>query len=299
MKISKQTIESILKRKIATKQEFSILGLLNSSSSNTLSFIDSKDYIDELQNNFNIKGVFATHELSKLIDRDDIDILLSEDPRYDFFFLLNKFGESEYEQLPSKISNSAQIHETSYVSPFNVVIGQETVIGPNVSILADVEIGNRCTIQAGASLGSEGFEYKRTSKGILPVRHDGKVIIKDHVDIGSNSCVDKGFSFRNTIIGSNNKIDNLVHIAHGVQMGQGNYVIACSMIAGSVTIHNDVWIGPNASIAPQINIANNAFISLGSVVTKDVKENEHVTGNFAIPHRNFLNNLKAGLISDK
>jgi UDP-3-O-[3-hydroxymyristoyl] glucosamine N-acyltransferase len=288
MKITSKFIKQIYNDKVRLTKEFYFLGLINSTRKGTLSFIDDNQFIQELNNNKSVSAVFVKKELIDKILRDDIEYIISDDPRYDFYDILNKSGEFFYEKKPSEISNSATIHETAYVSVFNVKIGDQTVIGPNVTILPDVEIGNDCVISPGVVIGSEGFEYKKTTKGILSVRHDGKVMILNSVHVGANTCIDKGFSYRDTIIGDNTKIDNLVHIAHGVQVGKNNFIIACSMIAGSVSIEDNVWVGPNSSLVPQLSISNNSFISIGSVVTKDVKEKEHVTGNFAIPHKKFL-----------
>ena len=298
MKITSQFLKQRHKEKVSLTKEAYFLGLINSKRDNTLSFIDDKQFIQELNDNKNIVAVYATKELIEQIQRSDIDYIFSDDPRYDFFNTLNKVGEMLYEKKPSKISSFASIHETASIAEFNVIIGDRTVIGQNATILSDVEIGNDCVISPGVVIGTEGFEYKKTTKGILPVRHDGKVMIHNSVHIGANTCIDKGFSFRHTIIGENTKIDNLVHIAHGVQTGKNNLIVACSMIAGSVSLKDNVWIGPNANVAPQLNISNNAFISLGSVVTKDVKENDHVTGNFAIHHKRFLKSFKRFIKED-
>ncbi|MTI38250.1 DapH/DapD/GlmU-related protein, partial [Fulvivirga lutimaris] len=141
-------------------------------------------------------------------------------------------------------------------------------------------------------VGSEGFEHKKTTKGILSVKHDGKVIIGKDVYIGALNAISKGFSYRNTIIGDSTKTDNLVHIAHCVQIGERCLLPASSMIAGSTTLEDDVWIGPGSSISSQLTIGKNGFISIGSVVTKNVNMNEKVTGNFAIPHRKFLKHIR-------
>ena len=94
------------------------------------------------------------------------------------------------------------------------------------------------------------------------------------------------------MLGDHTKVDNLVHIAHGVQTGKNCLIIATSMIAGSVTLKDNVWIGPNANIAPQVVVESYGFVTLGSVVTKNVGAKEWVTGNFAIPHSQFIKNLK-------
>lgn len=271
----------------------SSLGFTNSVVPDSLSFIDDPQFLNELNENRSIIAVFVSSDLKDKVHGKKL--IVCDDPRYYFFVLLNHIGKSEYRKRESRISHSASIHPTAFVSEFNVEVGDGTIVGPNVSLLSDVRIGNNCIIQAGTVIGCEGFEYKRTSKGVLAVFHDGEVIIHNNVEIGANTCIDKGFSFRQTIIDDDVKIDNLVHIAHGVQIGKRSFIIATSMLAGSVTIKEDVWIGPNASIAPGLTIDNRGFVTLGSVATRNVSESEWVTGNFAIPHKKFLTNLKTSL----
>jgi UDP-3-O-[3-hydroxymyristoyl] glucosamine N-acyltransferase len=172
-----------------------------------------------------------------------------------------------------------------------VEIADNVIIEPNVTILPDVTIGKNCIIRAGAVLGSEGFEHKRTKFGILPVFHDGKVIVGDDVEIGANTCVDKGFAWRNTSIGNQTKIDNLVHIGHGAQVGEKCLITACSQI-GASDIGDNVWVGPNANILSQHSIGNSAVITVGAVVTTDVAPGKRVTGNFAIDHQKFIKFIK-------
>lgn len=294
MKLTKSFIQEVTGLTLDGPEfECDTLALSNSKIPRTLSFLDDEKFSNELNLNSNIAGVFITQPLVEKVDNKHL--IICDDPRYYFFTLLNEFGRRKYAKTPSIISPRAQIHPKAYVSEFNVMIGDNTVIGPHVTILADVEIGNNCIIQPGVVVGSEGFEYKRTSKGIVSVFHDGKVVIGNRVEIGANTCVDKGFSFRQTIIEDEVKIDNLVHIAHGVQIGKGAYIIASCMLGGSVTIKENVWIGPNASIAPGLTVEENGFVTLGSVATRNVSKNEWVTGNFAIPHQKFLRNLKKSL----
>jgi UDP-3-O-[3-hydroxymyristoyl] glucosamine N-acyltransferase len=272
------------------------LGLVaNSNLPDMLSFIDSEKFIAQAEENKNITALFITAALSAKITRKNINKIIVDDPRHAYYSLYNFIAEKNYKKSPSVIDSSAKVHPKAFVSEYNVTIGKNCVIEPNVTILPDVIIGDNCYIMAGAVLGSSGFEYKRTSKGVLPVIHDGKVILHDYAEIGANTCVDKGFSFRDTVIGSHSKIDNLVHIAHSVHTGRNCFVIAGAMLAGSVTLEDDVWIGPHANIAPQVTVGAGAFVTLGAVVTRDVAKNEMVSGVFAIPHKKFLDNLKKSL----
>jgi UDP-3-O-[3-hydroxymyristoyl] glucosamine N-acyltransferase len=141
-------------------------------------------------------------------------------------------------------------------------------------------------------IGVQGFEHKRTSQGLLSVVHDGLVCIGEEVEIGANNTIAKGLMGRDTTVGDWTKTDCLVHIAHCVQIGQRCLIPASAMIAGSVTIGDDVWIGPNSTISSQVRIENQAVITLGAVVVRDVEAKSRVSGNFAMEHTAFIRAAK-------
>jgi len=281
------------------ESKFQTLGLVNSINPETLTFIDDPKFVNEVSKNANITGCFVTKEIFENFcsDLNSNVVFVSEDPRYDFYSLLNYLGK-KVKALSNKktiIGENTKINPTAFISESNVIIGSNCLIDANVSILDDVIIGDNVVISAGSVIGCEGFEHKRTSKGILSVMHDGLVIIGNDIVIGALNSIAKGFHYRNTMIGDETKTDSLVHIAHGVQIGKRCFLPASGMIAGSSTIGDDVWIGPNSSISSQIKIGNEAFITIGSVVTRDINPKTRVTGNFAIDHNIFINNLKKSL----
>ena len=279
------------------KRSFAALGLVDTDIPDSLTFLDEKRYLRQLAANANLAGAIVTAELEAPIReaRPDIALLLSSDPRWDYFSLHNHLAENGREERPSEISPDAIIHPRAYVSEVNVTIGAGTRIGPNVTILGDVTIGRNCVITPGAVIGADGFEMKRTSRGILPVIHDGVVEIGDDVRIGANCTVDKGFKGRPTRIGNRTKLDNLVHVAHAAQLGEECLLTAGVQLAGSVRIGDRVWLSVNASVAPGLSIGDDAFLSIGAVVTRNVGAAEQVTGNFAIPHQQFLRVFRKSL----
>ena len=294
MRINNKIIDKYTSCRLVEDQEFSFdqLALVDTVKPNSLSFLDEKRFTEELIGNPNITGVII-HE--KLVDSrfEGRTLLLSEDPRYDYYNLINQLGKANYKKFDSEISSRALIHPSAVVSDYNVVIEDGVIIEPNTTVLPDVKIGENSIIRAGAVIGSEGFEHKRTTKGVLSVWHDGKVVIGSNVEIGANTCIDKGFSSLATTIGDYTKVDSLVHIAHGVTIGKSCFVVASSMLAGGVVLKDNVWIGPNANLSNAVVAEENAYVTMGSVVTKSIDANERVTGNFALPHKIFISNLKA------
>jgi acetyltransferase-like isoleucine patch superfamily enzyme len=167
-------------------------------------------------------------------------IILCDDPKFIFFKCINNF----FKQKKCEIK-----------------YGKNFIVGDNCSI------------------GNDGFGYIKDEMGRwIKFPHFGDIIIGDDVEIGSNVCIDRG-SLSNTIIGSGVKVDNFVHIAHNVEIGENTLIIAQSMIGGSTKIGKNCWISPSVSIKNGISIGDNVLIGMGAVVLKDVENNKVMVGN--------------------
>jgi acetyltransferase-like isoleucine patch superfamily enzyme len=159
-----------------------------------------------------------------------------------------------------------------------VTLGDRVTIGPNTcianaAIASDVSIGCNCTI------GLSGFGFAKDEDGrYWRFPHIGRVVIEAGVEIGSNTCIDRG-AIGDTVIRAGSKIDNLVHVAHNVMVERNALLIANCMIGGSTTIAEDAWIAPSAALMNQIRIGESAIVGLGAVVTKDVPAGAVVVGN--------------------
>ena len=189
------------------------------------------------------------------------------------------------------IHSEAIIHAQTFIGP-NTYIGkcsidEGTVIYGNTYLYDNVNIGRNVIINANCTIGAAGFGYLKDDDGVAyNFPHIGSVIIGDNVEIGCNTCVDRG-ALGATIIKSGAKIDNLVHIAHTVVIGNNVWVIANSMIGGSTIIGDNTYIAPSSCIRDAITIGENVTIGMGAVVTKNVPENEIWTGSPAIELEKF------------
>lgn len=279
--------------KIPSNIFFDFLGLSNSVTPNTLTFLDDERFIASIVSNDNITGVVSTEKLisslSNLTTSKYLNYIISTEPRFDFYKLYNHLAKNNYIRIDSIIHHTAQIHPKAYVSDHNVIIGENVVIGPNVSIFEDVEIGSNTIIGANTVLGCDDAEIKRTSKGLLKVFHDGKLIIGKNVDIGSGCVIDKGFKNLDTVIGDGTLISNYCMVAHSTKIGNNCMILQC-IICGSVKIEDDVRVSPGAVISNQIKIGSGADIGIGSIVVKDVPSKAKVSGYYAIDHKKFLYN---------
>lgn len=161
----------------------------------------------------------------------------------------------------------------------NCVIGDGTSIDANTVIKRNTIIGNNVKIGANNTIGGEGFGYEKSEDGQFEfIPHIGNVVMEDGVEIGNNTTIDRAV-IGSTILRQNVKVDNLVHIAHGVEIGQNSLVIANAMIAGSAIIGKNVWIAPSASVLNKLTVDDNAVIGMGAVVVKNVQAGQVVVGN--------------------
>ncbi len=225
---------------------------------------------------------------SSLTIPNDTEILFVpvDNPRLVFTKVLQRFATPNKGALIAPtaiIPDSALLGHNVSIGHYcvigeNVRIGSDTVIHNHVIIYDDVKIGERCIVQSGTVIGSDGFGYEKDDNGqLIKIPHIGGVVIGDDVEIGSNTTIDRG-TLSDTIIERNVKIDNLCHIAHNVTIGFNTTVIALSMIAGSVHVGKNAWIAPCSSIRDGVDIGDDAIVGMGSVVVKEVFNKEIVAG---------------------
>lgn len=188
-----------------------------------------------------------------------------------------EFSPTEARARDARIAPSARLAYGVVIGP-NVEIERDVVIGPN-TVIANTRVGARTKIGANCTIGLPGFGYERAPDGRLwRFPHTGIVKIGSDVEIGSNTCVDRG-TLGATEIADGAKIDNLVHVAHNVRVGRDAVVIANSMLGGSAVIGDRAWIAPSASLMNQSTVGERATVGLGAVVLKSVPADAVVVGN--------------------
>jgi UDP-3-O-[3-hydroxymyristoyl] glucosamine N-acyltransferase len=168
-----------------------------------------------------------------------------------------------------------------------VSVGEDTVLGPRVVCYPGSTIGSRVVLKAGAVIGGDGFGYLSGATGHSRIPHVGGCIIEDEVEIGSNSCVDRG-SVDDTVVGRGSKLDNLVHVGHNVRLGERCLVMAGVGIAGSTRIGNDVILAGHVGVTDHLVIGERARVAAKSAVFGDIPAGASFSGHPARPHRQFL-----------
>ncbi|WP_178985408.1 UDP-3-O-(3-hydroxymyristoyl)glucosamine N-acyltransferase [Winogradskyella helgolandensis] len=206
----------------------------------------------------------------------------------------------------AQIGKGSRVGAGSYIGK-DVVLGENVTIYPNVTILDETTIGDHTVIWSGTvirersvigshcifhnnvSIGADGFGYRPSDdgRGLVKIPHIGNVVIGNAVEIGANSCVDRG-KFSSTILGDGCKIDNLVQIAHNCVLGRSCIMAGSSGLAGSVTLGDGVVIGGSASIKDHTTIHSGATVGAGSGVMGDVAAGKTVLGYPAVDSREML-----------
>lgn len=240
-----------------------------------------------------------------------------EDPYAALAFLLDQFGKAQQSKKTgiskwAAVPEGTQVGANAYVGDFvsignkvklgedvciesnvslgdNVVVGEGTILLSGVRVMQGCVIGANCVLHAGVVIGSDGFGFAPQADGTFKkVSQVGKVIIEDDVEIGANATIDRG-SIGDTIIRRGVKLDNLVHIAHNVEVGEHTVIAAQTGVAGSTKIGKGCMIGGQVGIVGHIHIADGTKINAQSGVSKSIEEpNMVVTGTPAFAYKSAL-----------
>ena len=158
-------------------------------------------------------------------------------------------------------------------------IGAGTRLAPRVTVLYESTLGARCFVQSGAVIGADGFGFAPDSGRWVKIEQLGRVVIGDDVEIGANSCIDRGAA-GDTVIGDGVKIDNQVQVGHNVRIGEHTAIAGCVGIAGSAVIGAHCMIGGGAGISGHLTIADHVVISGATSITRSIHKPGFYSGVF-------------------
>lgn len=279
------------------------------ASAHDLSFFDNRKYLPQLQ---------ATRAAACLVAPAFADrvpkgtaVLLSEAPYRAFALALyNFYPEALTPKAAMAASGEPALHPTAKVEEgamiepgavigreaqigrgttvaagavigYRVAVGRGCYIGPGASVTHAL-VGDRVILHAGVRIGQDGFGFAMGAKGHLKVPQVGRVIIQDDVEIGANSCVDRG-ALKDTVIGEGTKIDNLVQIGHNVVIGRHCVIVGQTGISGSTILGDFVVMGGQSGAVGHIKIGSGAQIAGGSHPKDDVPAGARMGGTPAVP----------------
>ncbi len=298
--------------------DLSILGVcdLKNSSADHLSYIGSDKY-KEFFHQSKASAMLVSKDFS--IDRNEKTLIHVENPAISFIEVVRLFHPQEppSEQIHSSaiISPTAKIGKNVHIAAHvvleenvcigdgvricagtfigeNTTINNGTVIHPNVSIYHDVIIGKQCIIDSGSVIGADGFGLVKDKNRYHKIPHIGHVILKDSVWIGPNCCIDRG-TLSDTVIGEGSKLDNLIHIAHNVQIGENCAIAGQVGIAGSSILEDNVSLAGQVGIIGHLVIGEGSTVAAKSAVFQSLDPGSFVSG---VPARNHKDRLRQDVI---
>ncbi|MEP6683483.1 MAG: UDP-3-O-(3-hydroxymyristoyl)glucosamine N-acyltransferase [Parafilimonas sp.] len=317
MKINADRIAQLINGKVEGTEtaEVNSFGKIEEAKQGQLAFLANPKYEDFLYTTQ--ASIIIINENLELKQPVAATLIRVADAYIAFANLLQKYQEMMQAQLtgiqqPSYIDPSAKLGENIFIGAFtyigeNVTIGNNTKLYPGVYIGNDVKIGNNSilhpgvkiyfgcvvannvTIHAGTVIGSDGFGFAPQDDGSYKkVPQIGNVVIEDNVEIGSNTTIDRA-TVGSTIIHKGTKLDNLIQIAHNVEIGCDTVIAAQSGVSGSTKIGNHAMIGGQVGIVGHLQIADGSKINAQSGVSKSIKQkNTAVTGSPAYDYTSAL-----------
>jgi len=185
-----------------------------------------------------------------------------------------------------RIEDRVTLYPGVYVGE-DTVIGEDSILHPNVSVYSGSAIGKRVILHSGVVIGADGFGFVKDGKTNVKITQVGKVMIEDDVEVGANSTIDRA-ALGQTIIRRGVKIDNLVQVAHNVEIGEDSMIIAHVGIAGSTKIGKNVILAGQVGVVGHIEIGDNVMVGAQSGVGQNLPSGQAFSGSPAFPHREWL-----------
>lgn len=295
----------------AEKEQIQNVCSIESAGANDICFFYDKKN-KAMAEHIKAKACITTTELASYIP-DGVIVLISENPKLSFIELVSAFYD-EFRPQPkieasAIISKTAKIGKNCYIG-HGAVIEDDVVIGDNCIIEAHAVIshgchighncriannasiayclmGNDCYIYSGARIGQDGFGFSVVDGRHKRIPQIGRVIIGNDVEVGANTCIDRG-ALDDTIIGDGCRIDNLVQVAHNDKIGRCCILVAQTGIAGSCTFGDYVVCGGQTGFADHLNVGSGAQIGAQSGVMRDIEAGAIVMGTPTVPFKDFM-----------
>ena len=317
MQFSAAQIAALINGKLEGNPEVLVnnFGKIEEAQAGQLAFLANPKYEEYLYSTR--ASIIIVNDNQILKEKINATLILVPDAYIAFASLLSKYQEMMNQQLtgiqePVYISKTASIGENAFIGAFayignnvklgknvkiypqsyigdDVSIGDHSVIYPGVKIYHRCVIGEYVTIHAGSVIGADGFGFApQTDGSFKKIPQMGNVVIEDYVEVGSNATIDRA-TIGSTLIRKGVKLDNLIQIAHNVEIGSNTVIAAQSGVSGSTKLGKNVMVGGQVGIVGHIQIADGSKINAQSGVTKSMKTpNSAVTGSPAFDYTSAL-----------
>jgi UDP-3-O-[3-hydroxymyristoyl] glucosamine N-acyltransferase len=272
------------------QREVAHLAPLHSAGPDSLSFLSHPKYQSQLASSQAGCVIVAPAQAAAAQSRGDC--IVAEQP-YLYFARLTQLWKQRHggQRLPgihpsAVVHAQAQVHPQASIGPLCVVeahahIGADTVLTSRVTVGERCVIGQRCLLHPGVVIGADGFGFAPDGPAWVKIEQLGAVRIGDDVEIGANTCIDRG-ALEDTVIEDGVKLDNLIQIGHNVHVGAHTAMAGCVGVAGSAHIGARCTVGGGAVVLGHLSLADGVNISAASVVTRSIHRAGHYTGMFPL-----------------
>ena len=296
MKFSARQIAEFLHGELVGNPSVEVnnLSKIEEGTPGTLSFLANPKYTHY---------IYQTHASIVLVHKDfepehpiEATLIKVDDPYACLAMLLNLVNEATIAkrgiEQPNYVSSSVTLPDDIYLGSF-AYIGNDVVIGDNVTIFAGVKIyhscviGNNCILHAGTVIGADGFGFAPQANGeYAKIAQIGNVVLEDNVEIGANTTIDRA-TMGSTIIKKGVKLDNLIQIAHNVEVGEHTVIAAQAGIAGSAKVGSHAMIGGQVGVAGHIKLGDRIQVGAQSGIPNHVENDAVIMGYPAVPSKEF------------
>jgi UDP-3-O-[3-hydroxymyristoyl] glucosamine N-acyltransferase len=266
------------------------LASLETAQPGSISFLSNPRYQSQLRTTH--AGCVIVHAAMRDIAPTGVALIVAANP-YLYYARLTQLWRAHQRPgvaagvHPSAVVDPlAHVDATAYVGPLCVIergarIGPGSILKSRVTLGEDCSIGARCIVHSGVVIGADGFGFAPDGERWEKIEQLGAVRIGDDVEIGANTCIDRG-ALQDTVIEEGVKLDNLIQIGHNVRVGRNTAMAGCAGVAGSATIGPNCTVGGGAVVLGHLTIAAGVNISAATVVTKSISKPGHYTGVFPL-----------------
>ncbi|MCB0480755.1 MAG: UDP-3-O-(3-hydroxymyristoyl)glucosamine N-acyltransferase [Flavobacteriales bacterium] len=317
MEFTAQQVAELLNGTVEGNPDVTIskLAKIEEGVTHSLTFLSNDAYTEFIYSTDASAAIVQKDFVAERPLKNTLTLIRVEDPRISFGKLLEAYQQFRFNytgtDAQASVDKTAKLGENVYVGPnatvsantvigknskigANCFIGDSVKIGENTSVLNgaiihhDCEIGNHCVVYSGVVIGGDGFGFAPNSENnYQKVVHIGNVILEDYVEIGTNTTIDRG-TLGSTIIRKGVKLDNLIQVAHNVEIGENTVIAAQTGIAGSTKIGKNCMVGGQVGFVGHITIANGVKIAAQSGIGNSITEENSIwQGSPAIAVRDF------------
>jgi len=263
---------------------------LESAQAEHIGFLSNPRYQSQLRTT--LAGCVIVSPAMRDQARSGLNLIVASNP-YLYYARLTQFwrknqslGQRTGVHTSAVVDAKAHVDPTAYVGPLCVIergarIGAGAVLKSRVTVGEDCQVGARCIVHAGVVIGADGFGFAMDGQRWEKIEQLGAVRIGDDVEIGANTCIDRG-ALQDTVIEDGVKLDNLIQIGHNVRIGRNTAMAGCVGVAGSATIGPNCTVGGGAVVLGHLTIAEGVHISAATVVTKSISKPGQYTGVFPL-----------------